>query len=136
MIKQMMTKNNVLLIEKQDVKQTEYINDKETNKKIKMNGFKLFRVVKPVEDGFDVIAQYDHKEDKIDLSCLKDYEGYYLCSVDRDVYNNDIFVWNCAILQKGSDDNEVFRISDNRECTKEEVKLLNKVFPEYYDHAF
>jgi len=132
-----MTKDNILLIEKQSVNQNEFIDNKEKEgQKIKISGFKLFRVIKPVDNGFDIIAQYNHEDDHINISCLKDYIGYYLVSVDRDKYNNDIFVWNCVKLGKGSEDNEVFTISDNRECTKEEVKLLNEIFPEYYDHAF
>jgi len=134
-MEKVMTKENVLLYEKHDVTTTEALSTKD-GKTYMVNGVKIFRVIKPVKDGFDVIAQYVADEDKIDLSVLKNYTGWFMASVDRDSYDNSKFVWNCVELGEGSEDNQVFTITNNRACTEEEVKLLNELFPEYYDHAF
>jgi len=130
-----MTKDNVLLYEKHDVVHTEALNNEE-GKTILVHGTKIFRVIKPEEGGFNVIAQYLAETDNIDLSPLHDYIGWFMASVDRDAYNHDKFVWNCVELGEGSENSEVFTILNNRECTAEEVILLNELFPEYYNHAF
>jgi len=131
-----MTKDNVLLYEKHDVTTTEALNT-DDGKTMLVRGVKIFRVIKPLENGeAEVIAQYLAETDSIDLSVLHDYIGYYMASVDRDSYNNDKFVWNCVELGEGSEDSTVFTIMNSRACTEDEVKLLNELFPEYYDHAF
>jgi len=130
-----MTKDNVLLYEKHDVTTTEALNT-EDGKTLMIRGAKIFRVIKPENGEFNVIAQYLAETDSIDLSPLHDYVGWYMVSVDRDSYNHDKFVWNCVELGEGSENSEVFTISNHRECTEEEVTMLNELFPEYYDHAF
>jgi len=134
-MEKVMTKENVLLYEKHDVTTTEALST-EDGKTYMVNGVKIFRVIKPENGEFNVIAQYLADEDKIDLSPLNDYTGWFMASVDRDSYDHSKFVWNCVQLGKGSEDNQVFTIENNRACTEEEVKLLNELFPEYYDHAF
>lgn len=130
-----MTRDNVLLYEKHDVITTEAISI-EQGKTCMIHGDKIFRVVKPENGEFTVLAQYLSEVDKIDLEPLKDYIGCYMVSVDRDVYNHDKFVWNCVELVSHSDDFEIFSIANHRACTDEEVTMLNELFPEYYDHAF
>jgi len=131
----MMTKDNVLLYEKHDVVHTEALNG-EDGKTVLIHGAKIFRVIKPENGEFNVIAQYLSETDKIDLSPLHDHIGWYMVSVDRDSYNNNKFVWNCVELGEGSENSEVFTIINPRACTEEEVVMLNELFPEYYDHAF
>ena len=133
----LMTKDNVLLIEKHDSIMQEAVQMEDGTIKF-LRGIKIFRIIKPLEDGtFDIIAQFDANENTIDLSVLKDYLGYYGVSVDYDLYNEvKTFVWNCFEIVGGSEDNNVFLLDNARPCTEEEVTLLNKVFPEYYDNAF
>ena len=130
-----MTKNNVLLYEKHDVTTTEALSGAD-GKTIMIHGVKIFRVIKPENGEFNVIAQYLAETDRIDLSPLHDYVGWYMVSVDRDAYDNSKFVWNCVELGEGSENSEVFTIENHRACTEEEVAMLNELFPEYYDHAF
>ena len=130
-----MTKDNVLLYEKHDLTTTEALSTEE-GKTYMVHGVKIFRVIKPENGEFNVIAQYLAETDKIDLSALHNYVGWFMVSVDRDSYDNSKFVWNCVELGEGSENSEVFTIVNPRACTEEEVKMLNELFPEYYDHAF
>jgi hypothetical protein len=133
-----MNENNIILIEKHDKVTNEAIKT-DDGKHLFIHGFKIYRaiVLDPNEkEGYRVIAQYDHNNDATDLSELKNYTGRYMVSVDRDSYNNDLFVWNTCILEDGADDNSVFAIKNNRQCTPEEVDFLNSLFPEYYKNAF
>ena len=133
-----MNKNNVLLIEKQNVVTTNAVKDNE-DKIVMLKGLRLVRVIKPLEEGYDVIAQYDYNTDSIDLTNLHNYENFFLCSVDiapklNDEYENKL-VWNCCTLGNGSEDSTIFSVKDGRECTSDEVKLLNDVFVGFYDEA-
>jgi len=81
------------------------------------------------------IAQYDHNTDFTDLSKLHDYKNYYLCSVDIDAYSKNKLVWNCCKLLNGADDSTIFNIIEARQCTPEEVKVLDEVFVDFYNEA-
>jgi len=130
-----MTKENVLLYEKHDIQTSEALNG-EDGKTVMIKGVKIFRVIKPENGEFNVICQYLSETDTIDLSPLHDYVGWYMVSVDRDSYDNDRFVWNCVELGEGTETSDMFTIMNPRACTEEEVEMLNKLFPEYYDNAF
>jgi hypothetical protein len=130
------TEDNVLLYEKQNIVQNEVIKQGD-DRTFVASGFKIFRVVRPTKDGgFRELCQYDYEKDCIDLSKLHNYQGWYMASVDIDAYNKEDFVWNCIRIDEGSEDSQVFSISENRKCTDEEVEILNRLFPEYFDHAF
>jgi len=132
-----MTRDNVLLVEKHDIIQQEILPSlNNQNIKSKIKGIKIFRVIQPINDEFEILCQYDSESDKTDLTALKDHIGKYMVSVDRISENHDGFVWNCFILGEPSDDNMIFSITKCRECTTEEVNLLNEIFPEYFDNAF
>ena len=134
--------NNVLLLEKQNIQSHEAVTLDE-NKVVMMNGFKVFRIVEPVceniENGptdFIELCHYNIQEDKTDLSPLLDkkYNDYYLVSVDINQYGK--FQWTICQLNGGMENAEVFSIKDNRICNDEEIEFLNKLFPEYYEHAY
>ena len=66
----LMTKDNVLLIEKHDSIMQEAVQMEDGTIKF-LRGIKIFRIIKPLEDGtFDIIAQFDANENTIDLSVL------------------------------------------------------------------
>ena len=130
-----MTKENVLLYEKHDVTTSEALNGND-GKTVIIHGVKIFRVIKPENGEFNVIAQYLSETDSIDLSPLHDHLGWYMVSVDRDSYNHNKFVWNCVELGEGTENSDMFTIKNPRACTIEEVEMLNELFPEYYDNAF
>lgn len=133
-----MNKDNIILIEKHDKVTNEAIQTDE-GKHLFIHGFKIFRAIildDNEENGYKVIAQYDHDNDTTDLSEFQKYIGRYLVSVDRDSYNTDNFVWNCCKLEEGTEDNKVFAIRHHRPCSEDEIELLNRLFPEYYDNAF
>lgn len=131
--------NNVLLVEKHDTDVQEAVLTEQKQITF-VKGFKIFRLIKPLEEGkFEVLAQYDAHQDSTDLAVLKDFLGFYGCSVDYDRIDESgkkQFVWTIFQFVAASDDNQVFAIQDNRKCTSEEIDFLNHTFPEYYDHAF
>ena len=131
----MMTKDNVLLYEKHDTIQQQAVH--QTDDKIVMvKGTRIFRVVKPESDGtYKTLCQYDNDSDSTDLSELNNYKGYYMCSVDIYDVDNDYLIWNCVQLEDGTEDNKVFSTINNRRCTDEEIKLLEDLFPNYYEEA-
>lgn len=132
--KEKLTKDNVLLIEKQNIITRQAIKP-DDEKIVFLNGLRLFAVYKPLDNGFDVVAQYEFKTDSINLDNLKKYIGHYLVSVDIEAYNKKQLVWNVCQLLHGADDNKIFAISNGRQCTDEEVALLNNVFPNFYDEC-
>jgi len=130
-----MTRDNVLLYEKHDVVTSEVV-ALDQNRTAMIHGPKVFRVIKPVEDGFEELTAYDSNKDHTDLSCLKNYIGNYLVSVDINSYNKIDFEWNCSKIQDASEDSEIVMITEGRKCTDEEVQFLNELFPEYYNNCF
>lgn len=135
-----MEKNKILLYEKMIDKSSEVCNT-EDGKTYFIRGNKIFKVVKPIFDAneeliaYEELAQYDSKEDFIDLNPIKDYVGWQMVSVDFDNKYHK-FEWNTVTIGEFTDDARVFMITDNRKCTPEECSLLNSIFPEYFDNAF
>lgn len=129
-----MNKNNILLYEKHDVKTQEAVmlND---DKNVFVSGVKIYRVIRPIDIGYEVIAEYDKESDKCDLSELVKYQNYYMVSLDINPVTND-FEWNCCILEDGTEDNVVFAVSNGRNCTPEECNLIESVFPDFKKNAF
>lgn len=130
----MITYDNVLLYEKHDVQKHEVIGNEEDKQHTVAKGVRLFRVIKPLKDDFEILTQYDAKEDKTDLEPLKDYIGYYMASVDINPYKE--FVWTCVKISSITEDNEVLLLEDVRNCELKEIEILDELFPEYYVHAF
>lgn len=134
----MIGRHNVLLLEKLEDETMEFITD-DDQQTSKFGGFKIHRIVEPTDDGFETIVQGDPNAESIDISILKEREGYYLASVDKT--EDGEFVWTCCVLGKymATEDlsySTVMLAKPVRICTDEEVEILNEVFPEYYDNAF
>jgi hypothetical protein len=129
-----MTKNNILLYEKHGDVTQEAVNI-DDDKKVFLRGVKIYRVIRPLEKGYEVLAEYDKESDRCDLSELVNYENYYMVSLDINPTTNE-FEWNCVILEDGTEDNLVFAIKNGRKCTEEECKLIDEVFPEFKENAF
>lgn len=137
-----MNKNNVLLLEKQDESSIEVFEgeQKDVNgSTLTAKGIKIHRVVKPTKDGFETIVSYDPTKETVDITPLSSKSGYYMVSVDKDKFNN--FIWTTFVLGDyyNSDDGTYSMITIKekiRNCTDEEIELLNEVFPEYYDNCY
>jgi hypothetical protein len=138
--------SNVLLYEKHDVEVNEVVKQGE-NRVYMAKGAKVFRVIRPKKVYIDkekkhfiwsyrTLAQYDNNTDSIDLSKLNNYKGWFMASLDIDAYNQEDFVWNCIQIGEGTEDNKIFQAINARQCSDEEVEVLNTIFPEYYNNAF
>ena len=136
----MITKDNVLLLEKAENVNTEIMDI--DGKVVSLKGMSIHRVIESKDGNFKELVTPDPSKENIDISGILDKEGYYLASVDINQYG--AFVWTCvklgeAIRNMDKDDldyNIITFSEDIRECTEEEVIILNELFPEYYENCY
>lgn len=98
--------------------------------KIRAEGLKISRVV---DTNLKELAAISPERDGVDLTCLDIEGGVHLASVSSVDGKN--LVW-CIMSTINHDPtcNE-FIINDKWVASPEETELLNKTFPEYFDHC-
>lgn len=136
----MLDKRKLLLLEKQDILQKEVVKVNNINEIF--SGFKVHRIVKPRFSkkgnlkGYKIIARYNPRKDECNLSGLKDLLDHTLVSLDIKICNEiRTLIWNKYQLLPGDEDCTIFGLKHNVQATEEDVKIINEVFPEYYEEA-
>lgn len=129
-----MSRDNILLIQFHDTKGdgqvTEYM-EIPNGRILSKTGYKIYSI----HDGnSQLVTHYDSPSDKTDLSCLVGKEGWYLVFVTKNEY--DDFYWAKMQLRQGVGSDDLFSVFPPVSCTQSEVKLLNEIYPEYFDNAF
>ena len=133
-----MVKEKIFLVQFQDAPDsdvTEIVADSENNGRLfKVRGLRIYSVH---DHNSQLVAQYNAKDDYVDLSFLEGKEGYHFVTVAKDEYGN--FFWYCAEIKKfgnNGDKMDIILIDPFRKCTDEESILLDEVYPEFRENAF
>jgi len=137
--KALMEKHKILLMQFHDEKGNEKVKQMVKNPfdtdDVKIYSTAGYKILSIHDHNSKLLTHYQSKEDKTDISCLKDKEGYFIVTVSKNEYGN--FFWYRWILGEFLEsENDIIGLKYGRECTEEESFLLNKVYPEYLANAF
>lgn len=79
------------------------------------------------------LVKYDYASDKSDLSGLKGKTGYRFVIVSRNKFND--YIWKNSKILEMSDDIQIIRLCGFSDCTEEDTKFLDVLYPNYREEC-
>jgi hypothetical protein len=125
-------KRKILLVEFQPEKKAE-VKEFLDNPNEKVQIAKGLKIKKIYDTKGNLLTEYNPKEDRTDLSCLEGKNGWKLCFVNRNTYGK--LFWSCIEIEGTLEKSKYYKTGPVRDCTSEECRILNKIYPGYFEEA-